>query len=292
MTGGSTPQRVFPHLLEPARRDAVDWSAVEFFWGDERPVPPDHPESNFGVAYASFISQLPGVRADRVHRMPAEAADLDAAALAYESELRLAFDTSGDEVPVFDLVWLGMGPDGHTASLFPGSTALEVEDRWVVANWAPALRTWRMTLTFPVLMAARATLVGVFGANKAEAIRAIRSGTSDAAGRPDRGRPRRVDRGCRRGRPGGGCMSASGVARAAGIAAVGAYAVGWPAWQSRRGRIERDTNTERYLAWRGRGGERVQREDGPTQEERRRLLAAAALGVLALAALIGFFVTS
>ncbi len=179
MTGGSTPQRVFPHLLEPARRDAVDWSAVEFFWGDERPVPPDHPESNFGVAYASFISQLPGVRADRVHRMPAEAADLDAAALAYESELRLAFDTTGDEVPVFDLVWLGMGPDGHTASLFPGSTALEVEDRWVVANWAPALRTWRMTLTFPVLLAARATLVGVFGANKAEAIRAIRNGTSD-----------------------------------------------------------------------------------------------------------------
>jgi len=180
LTGGSTPQRVFPHLLEPIRRDAVDWSAVEFFWGDERSVPPDHPESNFGVAYASFISQLPGVQAHRIHRMPAEADDLDAAALAYDGELRLAFGTHGDEVPAFDLMWLGMGPDGHTASLFPGSTALEVEDRLAAANWAPALRTWRMTLTFPVLLAARATLVGVFGANKADAIRAIRAGTSDA----------------------------------------------------------------------------------------------------------------
>ena len=94
--------------------------AVEFFWGDERAVPPDHPESNFGVAYGMLISQLPDVRPDRIHRMPAEAPDLDAAALSYESELRLAFGARGDEPPAFDLIWLGMGPDGHTASLFPG----------------------------------------------------------------------------------------------------------------------------------------------------------------------------
>lgn len=179
LSGGSTPRTVYPLLLEPGRRDLVDWGAVEFFWGDERSVPPDHPESNFGLAYAMFISQLRGVRADRVHRMPAEAADLDVAALAYESELRLAFDTRADELPAFDLVWLGIGPDGHTASLFPGSTALDVVDRWVVANWAPALETWRMTLTFPVINAARAVVIGAYGANKADALRAIRDGGSD-----------------------------------------------------------------------------------------------------------------
>lgn len=179
LSGGGTPRQVYPLLLEPKRRDVIDWSAVEFFWGDERSVPPDHPESNFGVAYASFISQLPGVRPDRIHRMPAEASDLEAAALGYESELRLAFDARGDEPPAFDFIWLGMGPDGHTASLFPGSTALDERERWVVATWAPALETWRMTLTFPVLNAARAIVIGAFGANKIDALRSIRSGASD-----------------------------------------------------------------------------------------------------------------
>jgi 6-phosphogluconolactonase len=111
--------------------------------------------------------------------MAAESEDLDAAAMAYEAELRLAFDTGPDEVPVFDLVWLGMGPDGHTASLFPDSTGLDVVDRWVVANWAPALETWRMTLTFPVINAARSVVIGAYGANKADALRAIRAGGSD-----------------------------------------------------------------------------------------------------------------
>lgn len=179
LSGGSTPKRVYPLLLEPPRRDAVDWRAVEFFWGDERAVPPDHPESNFGVAYGMLISQLPDVRPDRIHRMPAEAADLDAAALTYESELRLAFGARGDEPPAFDLIWLGMGPDGHTASLFPGSTGLEERRRWVIANYAPSQDAWRMTLTFPVLNAAREILFVVTGADKAEALGEIRAGGSD-----------------------------------------------------------------------------------------------------------------
>ena len=138
LSGGSTPKQVYPLLLEPARRDAIDWSRVEFFWGDERAVPPDHPDSNFGVAYQTLIAHLPNVRPDRIHRMPAEAPDIDAAALSYEGEIRLAFGARGNEPPAFDLIWLGMGPDGHTASLFPGTLALEEAERWVVGNWVPS----------------------------------------------------------------------------------------------------------------------------------------------------------
>jgi 6-phosphogluconolactonase len=179
LSGGGTPKQVYPLLLEPGRRDAVDWSAVEFFWGDERSVPPDHPESNFGVAYQMFISHLPGARPDRIHRMPAEAPDIHAAALTYESELRLAFGARGQDLPVFDFMWLGMGPDGHTASLFPGSDALDATDRWVLANWSPHMQTWRMTLTFPVILASRSIVMEVMGENKAHAVAQIRDGSTE-----------------------------------------------------------------------------------------------------------------
>ncbi len=178
MSGGGTPKQVYPLLLEPERRDAIDWGKVEFFWGDERSVPPDDPEANFGVAYRMLLSKLPGVRPERIHRMQAESADLDAAALSYESEIRLAFDARGEEAPRFDLIWLGMGPDGHTASLFPGTDALEEAERWVVGNHVPEKDTWRMTLTFPVLNAGRDVVFVVTGADKAEPIRSIRAGGS------------------------------------------------------------------------------------------------------------------
>jgi 6-phosphogluconolactonase len=176
LSGGSTPKRIYPLLVAEPRVAAVDWSRVEFFWGDERAVPPDHPDSNFGVAYQMLLATLPNVRPEAIHRMPAEAPDLDAAALAYEAELRLAFGARGDEPPVFDLIWLGMGLDGHTASLFPESAALDVTDRWVVANWAPGPAAWRMTLTFPVLDAARELLFVVTGADKADALARVRAG--------------------------------------------------------------------------------------------------------------------
>ena len=176
LSGGSTPKRVYPLLVGRERRERVDWSRVEFFWGDERTVPPDHPESNFGVAYQMLLAQLPGVRPGQIHRMNAEAPDLDAAAAAYEAELRLAFGARGDTAPAFDLIWLGMGPDGHTASLFPGSEGLTVTDRWVVANWCPGPGAWRVTLTYPVLDAAREVIVVVTGPDKADAVRRVRAG--------------------------------------------------------------------------------------------------------------------
>jgi 6-phosphogluconolactonase len=179
LSGGGTPKRVYPLLLDGPRVRAVDWGAVEFFWGDERAVPPDHPESNFGVAYQMLIAQLPGVRNDRIHRMAAESSDLDGAALTYESEIRLAFDARGEAPPAFDLVWLGMGADGHTASLFPGSAALDELDRWVVGNYAPSQSAWRMTMTYPLLDAAREVLFVVTGADKADALAAIRDGNRD-----------------------------------------------------------------------------------------------------------------
>jgi 6-phosphogluconolactonase len=178
LSGGSTPKDVYPLIAATERRDEVDWSRVEFFWGDERAVPPDDPESNFGVAYQMLIARLPRVRQDRIHRMQADAPDLDAAALAYEAELRLAFDAAGATPPAFDLIWLGMGPDGHTASLFPGSTAIAERERWVVGTWAPAPQAWRMTFTYPLLNAGRDVIFVVTGADKADPLGRILAGGS------------------------------------------------------------------------------------------------------------------
>jgi 6-phosphogluconolactonase len=186
LSGGSTPKAVYPLLVSQPLVSRVDWSRVEFFWGDDRSVPPDDPESNFGVAQQMLISHLPGVGPDSVHRMPADAADRDAAAAAYADEIVRVLGGSSSQPPVFDLVWLGMGADGHTASLLPDSEALDVSDRWVVANWAPRLASWRMTLTFPVLDAARQALFVVTGGDKADALRQVRSGSSELpAGRVD-----------------------------------------------------------------------------------------------------------
>jgi 6-phosphogluconolactonase len=181
LSGGSTPRAVYALLASPPRVGAVDWSRCDFFWGDERAVPPDHPDSNFGDARRLMLDRLPGVRPGSVHRMPADAADRDAAARRYQALIALTFGLAPDapRPPAFDLVWLGMGQDGHTASLFPGSTALAERNRWVVATWAPALAVWRMTLSLPIINAARSALLVTTGADKATALRSIRSGSRD-----------------------------------------------------------------------------------------------------------------
>ncbi len=177
LSGGSTPLAVCPLLVIPPRVRMLDWRRVDFFFVDERAVPPDDAESNYHTTREALLDYLPGVSMDQVHRMRGEAADLDAAAAEYEGELRDAFAMGpGDGPPRFDLAWLGMGPDGHTASLFPDSAALAERRRWVCANWAPSLRAWRLTLTFGVLNAAREAMFVVTGADKAAAFASIRSG--------------------------------------------------------------------------------------------------------------------
>ena len=179
LSGGSTPPAIYSLLAAAPRVGLVDWARVEFFWGDERAVPPDHPDSNFGLARRLLLDRLPGVTPRAIHRMPADAQDRDAAAGRYQAVLARSFGAAPDapRPPRLDLVWLGMGADGHTASLFPDSTALADRRRWVVATWAPPLAAWRMTFTLQLINAARAVLFVATGADKASALRSVRSGS-------------------------------------------------------------------------------------------------------------------
>jgi 6-phosphogluconolactonase len=165
LSGGSTPKRLFAELVAMGR-DALPWDRVELWWGDERCVPPDHPDSNYGMTRRALIEPL---RLTRVHRIEGER-DPDAAAADYERALVEALGAP----PVFDLCWLGMGPDGHTASLFPGSPGLDETSRWCIANRVDSPLTHgkatRITVTFPVLRAARAVRFLVAGADKADAL--------------------------------------------------------------------------------------------------------------------------
>ena len=179
LTGGSTPQLVCPLLVVPPRVLQLDWTKVEFFFGDERAVPARHPDSNYNTAREALLDYLPRVGPGQVHRMIGEAADLDAAARAYQALINRIVPKGASGLPAFDLVWLGMGPDGHTASLFPGTEALHETERWVVPNWVPQLDAWRLTLTFPVLNAARQVNVVAAGEEKAAAVRAVRDNAPD-----------------------------------------------------------------------------------------------------------------
>lgn len=177
LSGGSTPKKLFERLTAAPFREAIDWRNVIFLWGDERSVPPDHPDSNFGMAKWALLDPL-SIPSANILRMEAERPNLTQAASDYESKLRTLLRESGAEGRI-DLILLGMGADGHAASLFPETKALDEKGKWVVANEVPQLKTWRMTLTYPILSAARKVLFLVTGGEKAEVLKKVLNGPTD-----------------------------------------------------------------------------------------------------------------
>jgi 6-phosphogluconolactonase len=183
LAGGTTPRGAYERIAAGWRKapgGELPWERVHLFWGDERMVPPEDPRSNYGMAREALIDRVP-IPPANVHAIPGDAADPAAAAARYEGTLRDAFGSGAVGVPRFDLVLLGMGADGHTASLFPGAAALDEEDRLAVATRHPETREPRVTLTLPVLNHAAATIVLVAGAEKAETLRRVVRGVGSSA---------------------------------------------------------------------------------------------------------------
>jgi 6-phosphogluconolactonase len=173
LAGGSTPKKLYALLAGEPYRSQIDWASVEVFWGDERCVPPDSEDSNFHMAQEALLSKVP-IPASQVHRMPADQPDHEAACQAYTAEIRRTFGTDG--IPSFDLIQLGIGPEGHTASLFPHQASLHEQQRLVMPVTVSKPPPERLTFTPPLLNAARHVLFLVAGAEKADVVHAILEG--------------------------------------------------------------------------------------------------------------------
>jgi len=164
LAGGNSPRATYALLAQPPYRDRVPWENLQIYFGDERCVPPDHPDSNYRMAQETLLSHVP-LTAEQVHRIPGELPPMEAAD-DYAIQLRPA-----GVPPRFDLILLGMGPDGHTASLFPGTAALNETNLPVMAVYVPKLDAWRVTLTAPILSNAAEVIVSAPGAEKADALK-------------------------------------------------------------------------------------------------------------------------
>ncbi len=167
LSGGSTPKAIFELIASPLFRDRVDWQRVKLFWSDERSTPPDHPESNYHMAMKAGFSTLP-IPSENIFRMQAENPDIEKAAEEYEALIIKHIPNQE-----FDYIMLGMGDDGHTASLFPKTHGLHSEGRLVIANFIPQKHTWRMTLTFNCINKAHAIVIYVMGASKEAMLRHV-----------------------------------------------------------------------------------------------------------------------
>jgi 6-phosphogluconolactonase len=177
LSGGSTPRRLYALLAE----SDLPWDRIEWFWGDERNVPHEDSESNYRMVREQLLSVAP-IPPGRVHPVPIEVADPAAAARAYEQTLAEAFQLPNDDSasqPRFDLVLLGLGDDAHTASLFPETAALRATDRWYVENWVAKFASHRLTLTAPVINAARQVWFLITGENKRDALGQVWAGPRD-----------------------------------------------------------------------------------------------------------------
>jgi 6-phosphogluconolactonase len=179
ISGGSTPQAAFKLLADPAGPFAqtIPWEKLQLFWVDERCVGPDDPESNYGVARELLLSKVP-IPAENVFRMEGEL-EPEVAASRYESTLRNVLKLEGAETPAFDLVALGMGPDGHTASLFPNTEGLNVMNRLVIANHVPQKDVWRVSLTWMVINHAAQVVFEVEGTGKTDVLAEVLTGPRD-----------------------------------------------------------------------------------------------------------------
>lgn len=172
LAGGTTPRKLYQALARGCAVDDTPWSDVEVFFGDERDVPQDHVESNYGMVQRTLLDHLP-IQPARVHPMPADADDLDAAAAGYEQRIREVVEAGKDGIPRFDLILLGMGAEGYTASIFPFTDAAAEEQKLVMACFVPVLGRKRMTFAFPLINAARHIILLVTGSDKAGAVARI-----------------------------------------------------------------------------------------------------------------------
>src|SRR5688500_17689742 len=171
LSGGSTPRALYARLASPACATRIDWAKVHLFWGDERCVPPEHADSNYRMARETLLDKV-AIPAANIHRMRGED-EPAVAAIAYEAELRSTLPTVR---PRFDLVLVGMGDDGHTASLFPGLKAVRETVRWAMAEYVAAVAMWRLTLTPVALNGAAHVLFLVSGADKSTMLRRVLEG--------------------------------------------------------------------------------------------------------------------
>lgn len=178
LSGGSTPRSLFQLLVDDRAsfRGQVPWGKCHFFWGDERHVSPDHPDSNYRMAWEAMLSRL-SIPAENVHRIKSEDPNASKAAEDYERELRAFFRLAPGQLPRFDLALLGMGPDGHTASLFPGTDVLREQTRLVTAPWVEKFNSHRITLTPLVLNNAAQVIFLAAGLDKKETLREVLQGS-------------------------------------------------------------------------------------------------------------------
>jgi 6-phosphogluconolactonase len=179
ISGGSTPKPAFQLLADPNQpwRARMPWENLDLYWVDERTVPPDAADSNYRMTREALLDHVP-LKPEQIHRMEGEL-DPHVAASRYESELRNSFRLEGAESPRFDLIALGMGDDGHTASLFPHTEAIHEMSRLVIANQVPQKDTWRITLTWPVINHASSVFFLIAGADKAEILNQVLTGPRD-----------------------------------------------------------------------------------------------------------------